>query len=76
MDVKANAAARRTQREPPSDESFISVSARGCEPKPTVGPISGYLNRLGVKFVSKKYGRDVEQHNCRRILNLKDSLQA
>jgi hypothetical protein len=60
MDVKANAIARRTQREPPSDESFMSVSARGCEPKPTLAAISGYLNGLGVKFVSKKYGRDVD----------------
>ena len=40
MDVKANAVARRTQRELQSDESFMSASARGVRVE---GDIGGYI---------------------------------
>ena len=40
MDVKANAVARRTQRELQSDESFMSASARGVRAE---GDIGGYI---------------------------------
>jgi DNA-binding winged helix-turn-helix (wHTH) protein/Tol biopolymer transport system component len=40
----------------------------------TLAAVSGYLNGLGVKFVSKKYGSDVDLHNCRRFLYLNRQL--
>lgn len=60
MDVKANAVVRRTQRELQSDGNFMSASARGREPKATLTAISGYLNGLGVEFVSMNCRKDVD----------------
>ena len=70
MDVKANAVARRTR----GNCRAMRVSCRpplaGCESKATLAAISGYLNGLGVESMSMKCGKDVDLHNCWRLLNL------
>jgi hypothetical protein len=38
----------------------VDLPLAGCEPKATLAVISDYLNGLGVKSVSKKYGKDVD----------------
>jgi hypothetical protein len=63
MEVKAHVVAISAQKELRSDGNFMSASARGVRAEATLAAISGYLNRLGVEFVSMKYGKDVDRHN-------------